>query len=166
MLSPGAQSGSPIAGAALHTTRAQSELEPAQDLSADGRESSRRRAPLMLVFTTRSCPYCARAKREYLVPMNRDPAYRDKVMLREIDARAALPLRDFAGVSTTHAQFARSYKVRIVPTLIVVDAGGSALAEPIVGLLGPDFYGAYLDHAIDEGLAALRARAGSPAPER
>jgi thioredoxin-related protein len=41
---------------------------------------------------------------------------------------------------TTHAEFARRYDVRTVPTVILVDGRGMALADPLVGLNDADFY--------------------------
>lgn len=152
----GASSGIPAAAAADAPLR--SELTLAQNLHADAEDANARRVPLLLVFTTRNCPYCARARRQYLGPISTEPAYRGKVIVREIDAGSSAALTDFTGHPASHAALARGYKVTRVPTLIVVDGEGKVLADPVIGLLGSDFYGAYIDNAIDQGIANLRAR--------
>ena len=78
---------------------------------------------------------------------------------REIEApNALIPLRDFDGTLTTHAEFARRYAIKIVPTVIVVDSHGKPLADPLVGLNVPEFSNLYLEQAIDAARVQLRAR--------
>jgi hypothetical protein len=42
--------------------------------------------------------------------------------------------------------------------VIVVGPDGNALSAPIVGLLTVDFYGAYLERALEEGVRSLPGR--------
>jgi thioredoxin-related protein len=121
----------------------------ADDLSVTARDARSRRVPIMLVFTEASCPYCARAKRDHLVPLQSSWRYGQKVILREIDVKREDRVVDFAGAQTTQAAFARRYEVRLVPTVIVVDHTGRRIGEAIVGLLIQDFYQFYLEQAID-----------------
>jgi len=138
---------------------AQNRLAYADDLAATAREASARRVPVMIVFTEASCPYCARAKRDYLVPLQSHGAFADKVLVREVDVASSRRLRDFDGRTTTHREYARRHQVRKVPTVMVMNARGEPLATPVVGLLAPDFYRLTLEHAIEEGLFKLRAAA-------
>ncbi len=147
---------------AFGVTRAQQPhppLEYAGDLAALGNLASVRGTPIMLVFTRPDCPYCARAKKDHLEPLRANPDYGAKVMLREIvTSNDVIALRDFDGTPTTHRDFARKHQVRMVPTVMVVDARGALLAEPIVGLNVPDFYNLYLEQAIDAARVQLSAR--------
>ena len=146
------------AGVAL--AQAFAPLEIADDLAAAGRLSAQRGAPIMLVFTLPDCPYCARARKDHLEPLRASPVYGAKVIIREIEAgNQRGSLRDFEGKATTHGDFARRYEVRHVPTVVVVDAQGKPLADPIVGLTLPDFYSLYLEQAIDRARLQLRTRA-------
>ncbi|MEJ2655267.1 MAG: hypothetical protein P8Z69_08205, partial [Acidihalobacter sp.] len=52
--------------------------------------------------------------------------------------------------------FARRYHVSFTPTVLLLDAKGRLLAKPLVGLTTEDFYGAFLDEAIDEAVARMR----------
>lgn len=134
----------------------------ADDLAATAVEAAKRQIPVMIVFTEASCPYCTRAKRDYLVPMQLQGPFADKMIVREVDVASERRLRDFAGRLTTHGEYAQSMKVRLVPTVLVLDTRGEPVADPIVGLLAPDFYQLYLDQAVEAGLLKLRA----PANER
>lgn len=150
-----------ILACSMGATFAQSPSAPLQyadDLAASGAMASSTRTPIMLVFTKPGCPFCVRAKKDHLEPLNADPAYTGKILLREIETpNEQIPLRGFDGAMTTHAEFARRYDVHIVPTVILVDGRGTALTDPLVGLNDADFYNLYLEQAIDAARLRLRA---------
>ena len=123
------------------------ELPPATDLAADATASRRDRVPILLFFDRDECPYCEQALREYLVPFSRDE-WAGKALFRQVGIDRRDALVDFAGAKTTHQALAERYGVFLSPTVLVVDATGERLAEPIVGLLTVDFYGAYVDNAL------------------
>ena len=130
----------------------------ADSLQAEAREAQKRKVPIMLLFTSPYCPYCERVKAEYLGPMVNDPAYRDKVIIRQIEAGSDWALIGFDGRKTTHGAYAASQKITLVPTIKVVDAQGRELAKPIVGFLTPDFYFGYIEDAMNEGLDKIRSK--------
>ena len=75
---------------------------------------------------------------------------------------ADTPLRDADGTMTTAKQWARAHNISVAPTVLFLDRNGRNLASPLRGLQ-PDFYGAYLEQAVDtararlaEGLAASK----------
>lgn len=131
-------------------------LVHAKSFQADARTAASRKIPVMVIFTSPGCHYCERVKREYLIPMHKDKAYRNKVLIREVTVGASTPLVDFDGTQTTEGAFAAAHKVFMVPTVKVLDLKGQDAAEPIVGLLTADYYFGYLEAAIDEGLGKLR----------
>ena len=140
------------------TASAASGLIQAKNFQADARTAAKRRVPIMVLFSSPGCPYCERVKDEYLVPMHQDPAYRSRVIFREVSIGSATPLTGFDGASTTEAAFAAAHKVFMVPTVMVFDTQGKATGEAIVGLLIPDFYFGYLEAAIDEGGRKVRGK--------
>ena len=131
-------------------------LRPADDLAATARVARTSGVPILLVFTETGCPYCARARNDYLLPLQASVNYGGKVVIREVDVHGAGTLRGFAGERITPAAFARRYQISKVPTVIVVDHDGKPLAQPVVGLLADDFYQSYLEHAIDAGHLKLK----------
>lgn len=144
---------------------AQSNVEVpwARDLAAEAHATQSKRQPLLVMFTSPGCSYCERVMQEFLLPMQRNPEYRNKLAMRQVNIGSSAQLRNFGGLATTHAQFAAQHKIKLVPTIKLFDASGRELAQPLVGLLTPDFYGGYLDQAIDEALARLRSGTRSAA---
>lgn len=126
------------------------------DLAANLKLAREQRVPVFVAFTLRECPYCKRARNEYWTPMHDSAEWRARALMVEIMLDGEQPLRDFAGNATTVREFAQRYKVRSVPTVIVFDTQGEPAAEPLVGLASADFYGAYLERVIEQGLAKVR----------
>jgi thioredoxin-related protein len=133
-------------------------LVAAQDFQADARTAAKRKVPILVVFTSPSCGYCDRVKREYLIPMHKDAAYRNRVIIRELSVDSALPMVDFDGTRTTQGAFASAHKVFMVPTVKVFDTRGNEVGDAIVGLLSPDYYFGYLESAIDTGMRQVRGK--------
>jgi thioredoxin-related protein len=130
-------------------------LPSAVDLNIDAGHQRANGVPIVLFFNRDGCPYCERALREYLGPMQGDPAYRAKAMFRQIEIDRRLPLVDFDGSRTTHRQFAIAHRIKLTPTLHFVDSRGNDLVPPIVGLPTLDFFQSYLDTAIDDSRKKL-----------
>lgn len=138
--------------------RAYAEPPPlTQDLAAAAQLARDKQVPLFVAFTLKQCPYCIRARREYWTPMNQSAEWRAKTLMVEVMLDGAPALRDFNGNATTVREFGKRFNIRSVPTVIVFDTQGTPAAEPVVGLASADFYGAYLERAVDEGLAKVRA---------
>jgi len=133
------------------------ELVFASDLTREAAISQTRRIPVLIMFTAPNCAYCERVKQEFLLPMQRNPEYANKVIFRQVDLHSQRKLVDFSGNETTYARFCRQHKIKLTPTIKLFDAAGNSLTEPLVGLSTPDFYGAYLDAALDEALGKIRS---------
>jgi len=138
--------------------RAASGLVHAKNFQLDARTAAQRQVPILVLFTSPGCPYCDRVKREYLVPMHKDPAYRTRAIIREVTVGDTTPLTGFDGATTTEGAFAAAHKVFMVPTVKVLDTHGNDAGEAIVGMLTPDYYFAYLEAAIDEGVRKVRSK--------
>lgn len=132
-----------------------------QDFTVEARAAQSRQLPILVLFMSPDCSYCERVLQEFLLPMQRNAEYRSKVIMRQIDVDSDGTLRDFSGAVTTHTAFAGRNKVHMVPIVKLFNAHGHELTAPLVGLTTPDFYGGYLDRAIDEALAKVRSE--SPA---
>jgi thioredoxin-related protein len=138
---------------------AAAEIRVAADLSADLAQARARGVPLLVLFSLADCGYCERVRREFLLPLQASPEWRERVILRQVDLNSAAALADFAGRRTTHGQFATEQQIRLAPTVKVFDPAGREAAEPLVGLLTPELYGLYLEHALEAGLARAQPAA-------
>lgn len=131
---------------------------PAVDLRAESTAAARAGTPLLVIFSRDDCKFCKAIKRDYLLPMSRQPRHRDRLVIREIRQDSEQALTGFSGQKTTHASFARSEKVKLVPVVAFYGPDGKPLAEPIVGARLPDFYQSYLDDGIDNATRKLQKK--------
>lgn len=132
-------------------------LPAVEDFAADARLMRDRRIPMLVLFSADGCGWCETARRTVLEPMAADPGNAARVLIRQIDIDRRVTIADFSGRPTTHRDFAQARKARLTPTLMVLDADGREVAESIVGVRLADFFGTYVERAVDTGLARIRA---------
>lgn len=132
-------------------------VSPAEDFAALGDRARNDDLPILLVVSQTDCPYCKLLKREILEPMLLSGDYTGRVLIRELFIDSHLPVRDFDGRDVTPDDLAGRYRARLTPTVLFLDHRGQELAEPLIGINTVEFYGYYLDAAID----AARARLGA-----
>lgn len=131
-------------------------LPAASDLRAASDQAAQSGAPLVLMFSRKDCKYCETVRRQYLIPLAEKSSWRTRVVVRQIDQDSEAPLIDFDGKLTTHASFAKSEKIRLVPVVAFYGPDGKRLADAIVGALLPDFYPSYLADALEKSSINLR----------
>ena len=107
--------------------------------------------PLVVMTTLPGCPFCDLVRNHYLLPMRRE----GKVQAVQLDVRGRSVLQDFKGHTTTPADVARVWKARFAPTVLFLGPQGEELAERLVGVAVPDFYGEYLDARLSEARRKL-----------
>jgi thioredoxin-related protein len=144
ILSSGTSIGSARAGVPLAT-----------DLQREGRQAEQACMPLLLEFSAKDCGYCTLLEEEILNPtlLNRD--YDRRVMMRKLMIDRFNKLRDFDGSPVRAAELADRYRVFVTPTLLFVDSQGKELAERMVGVTTLEFYGGYLDQALEVSRSRL-----------
>jgi thioredoxin-related protein len=125
------------------------EIPVLQDLRADGQTSQQKQLPIVVLFSATHCGYCSIIKEEFLRPMLISGDYTDKAMIRVIEIDSSDDLVDLNGQSISAEAFADRYDIYLTPTLAFFDAQGNELAPRIVGVTTVDYYGGYLDEAID-----------------
>ena len=141
---------------ALALGAAADDLPLAVDLRADARVARAERLPIVLFFYSRSCPFCREVEALYLQPMQKENLKSGRFLLRRVEIGEQQALIDFNGVKTDFRSFAQQQKVTLVPHLRFFGPQGERLAADLVGLGSRDFYGGYLEDAIEEARAKLR----------
>ena len=134
----------------------------ASDLQQDARTSHQTNLPILLIYTAKHCHYCDEVKAGVFNPIAADPAYRDRMLLREVRIDTDMRLVGFKGGATNHRSFATDRGITIVPTLEFLDGSGLQVSGPLVGVSIPDYYSAYVDNGIEQAIQNLRARRTSP----
>ncbi|MDH3219330.1 MAG: thioredoxin fold domain-containing protein [Gammaproteobacteria bacterium] len=110
---------------------------------------------LVLEFSSEYCGYCRRLEAQFLVPMQRNRDYDDKVLIRSVSLDNFETLVDFNGLSVATGEFASRYDVSLTPTLVFLNADGVEMSEKLVGIWSEDFYGGFIDNRIDEARGKL-----------
>jgi len=131
-------------------------LPVVKDFTFEAGDARQRQVPILVLFMSETCEYCETVLEDFLLPMQRDPEFKDKVILRQIESSSKDALIDFEGKTTTYSSFSSRHKVRGVPNVMLFDSNGQVLTY-IEGLLTVDFYYAFLVDAIDESLAKIKA---------
>ena len=109
--------------------------------------------PLVVMTTLPGCPYCDLVRNHYLLPM-RKAGQVQAVQLNTKDRSSNL--QGFKGDNTNPAEQARVWKARFAPTVLFLGPDGQELAERLVGVAVPDFYGEYLDARLKEARSKLK----------
>ncbi|MCP5279106.1 MAG: thioredoxin fold domain-containing protein [Thiobacillus sp.] len=128
----------------------------ARNLQKDGRLADRKNGVVLVMFSGEYCGYCEQVLNEFLIPMSRNPDYQNKLVMRRVDNTGFTTVKDFDGTVDDHRKFSSEQGIRMVPTVVLFDKNGRQLGKPLVGLTTVDYYGYYLDQAIDAALAKVR----------
>jgi hypothetical protein len=108
--------------------------------------------PLVVMTTLAGCPYCDLVRNHYLLPLRKE----GKVQAVQLDVRdRSSNLQGFKGEMSTPAEQARLWKARFAPTVLFLGPEGQELAERLVGVAVPEFYGEYLDARLTEARRKL-----------
>jgi thioredoxin-related protein len=105
--------------------------------------------PLVLLISLPSCVYCELVRRSYLMPLL--PEHGVQAFQLDVTNKST-PLIGFDSKPTTAASQAKAWKATFTPTVLFIGSQGEELAERLVGIAVPDFFGAFLE----QRLAAAR----------
>lgn len=108
--------------------------------------------PLVVMTTLPGCVYCDLVRNHHLLPMRKEGKVQ-AVQLNVTDRTSHL--QGFQSNSTTPAEQATVWKARFTPTVLFFGPDGKELAERLVGVAVPDFYGEYLDARLAEARRKL-----------
>ncbi|MEO8935611.1 MAG: thioredoxin fold domain-containing protein [Burkholderiaceae bacterium] len=131
------------------------ELTTASDFHSDSVGSKSLPRLVVVLFSLPDCSYCDAIRREQLVPLSRDSKLMDRLVVREVSIVGSHPLVAFDKSRTIESEFAKNAAVRFSPTVAFFGPDGVQVVPAIVGARLPDFYGAYLDEAIEKSLSKL-----------
>ncbi len=127
-------------------------LPAAGDLARDIAAAAARGQPLVVMVTLAGCPYCDVVRRHYLLPLLAE----GRVPVVQIDMRSQGEMRSPSGQPVREAVLARQWKVTMAPTVLFLGPSGAELAPRLRGY-SEDFYGGYLDSALEQSRARLAA---------
>ena len=127
------------------------------DFAAFARAARRRGLPIVLLVSRSDCSYCALLKDEVLNPMVKSREYDDLALLGELMLDAAEPLRWFQGEYEHRDDIGSRLGADLTPTLLFLAPDGTELVPRMRGVNTVEFFGFYLDRAIESARARLKA---------
>ena len=110
---------------------------------------------LLLLVSQPGCHYCELIKEEILQPMQVSGQYDTTTIIRVINIYAGESLKDFSGNHVDATAFAKRYDAWATPTLLFLDRNGNQIAEKMVGINTPEFYGYYVDKSLSTAQASI-----------
>lgn len=125
------------------------------DLRDEARVARADNLILVLEFSSDNCAYCRKLEDLFLLPMQRNAEYDEKILIRTVSLDSFETLVDFDGQSVSTAEFASRYQVSLTPTLLFLNAQGKEMSDKLVGIWSEDFYGGFIDSRIDEAREKL-----------
>jgi thioredoxin-related protein len=128
------------------------------DLQQDGLHASQRNIPLMIMFSQEDCAFCLKLTEEIINPMLISGDYTDRVLIRELMIDSGMDIIDFSGKPVNPRELFNRYRLFVTPSVLILDSSGKELAERQIGINTVDYYGYYLDQAIDKALVEIRNR--------
>ncbi|WP_309680781.1 hypothetical protein [Polaromonas sp.] len=132
-----------------------SRLPTPASLPQAARAAAAQGEPLLLLVSLPGCPYCELVRRNYLLPMRQQQGLH-AWQLSLSDRGSALT--GFDGNPTSPAAQISAWQAGFTPTLLFLGPQGQELAERLVGVAVPDFYGAYLQDRLVSARQAFSVR--------
>ncbi|MCP4485875.1 MAG: hypothetical protein GY820_00895 [Gammaproteobacteria bacterium] len=132
------------------------EIIEVEDFSQLAEQAAVEQKLIMLEVSASYCSFCLQLEEEIIKPMLRSGDYKANVLIRKFDIDSFSKSRDFNGSPISGASLAQRWNIKITPTLIFLNSQNQEVSERILGVNSLDYYGGYVDDAIDLGLTAIR----------
>jgi thioredoxin-related protein len=129
-------------------------LSPAKNFFADAQKVWTNQTPILIMFSIPNCSYCKTIKQEVIGPMSEMSEYKNKIIIRHIDANSFDTIRNFYNQKVSNNQFTSRLKVNFFPTVLLVNQYGNIL-EKMVGVVNEDYYWTDLDKLINSATSKL-----------
>ncbi|BBB23502.1 conserved hypothetical protein [Isorropodon fossajaponicum endosymbiont JTNG4] len=130
-------------------------LPLAKNLLEDAQLVRKNETPILIMFSIPNCPYCQKVKQEVIAPMNELDEYKNKVIIRHVNAGTLKDMKDFYNNDTNHGRFAFQNGINFYPTIFLMDNYGANLGK-IIGVPSMDYYWTELDKVIDKSITKLK----------
>jgi len=144
----------PLSGHHAHAQDAR--LQTVKDLESLGEQAKERELVILVMFSSDSCPFCEVMEESYLLPLLRNKAYKDKVLIRKIMVDNYETLLDFNGNRVEAEDFPRRYSAWVTPTLVFLNGDGEEVADKLVGVGTVGLFAGDIDNAIETATSRLQ----------
>ncbi len=129
-------------------------LPSAKNFFLDSQQVLEKKIPILIMFSIPDCEYCKKVKEDTIGPMAELKKYKDKVIIRHINANSFDEINDFYNKTVSQDEFAFTYAVDFFPTVVLVDNYGVVL-EKVLGIANEEWYWTDLDKLIDKSIIKI-----------
>ncbi len=129
---------------------------PRLDWSDVALKARLQQSPILVIFSADTCGYCVKLKREVIEPLSHESQGGQHLLIREFDINEGGKMTDFNGESIRSRQFKRRYGIFATPTLLILDAEGNPLSDPLVGYNSAQEYRELLNASLVDSFAELK----------
>ena len=127
------------------------------DFSFTGHDAKIKNIPIMVLFSSVHCDYCKFIKEEFLNPMIKSGDYLDKVVIKVVEDDEGDEVIDFNKETIGSGDFSDRYKIIFTPTIVFINSDGVEVTERIVGLGNVEYFGGFIDEAIDNAQTRINS---------
>jgi thioredoxin-related protein len=138
------------------------EIKELKDFAQTLAEARRDGKIILLEMSATYCGYCRTLEAEIIKPMLRSGDYEQNVMIRRLHIDGYYPMKDIDGKMSSPAEIANQLNIFVTPTLLFLDGNGREASKRIIGVNTLEFYGGYVDMALEEGLQTLGKHLRTP----
>ncbi len=110
---------------------------------------------IMLEMSASYCAYCKTLEEEIINPMLISGDY-NHVIIRRLHIDDYYKIAMSNNTKITPREYAAQKNVFVTPTLLFLNSRNEEVAERIIGINSIDYFGAYVDDAIDIGTLTLQ----------
>ena len=121
--------------------------------------AKQKKRPVVLMVDRSDCPYCRRVEGEFFSAIFASGQFDERAIFAKISIDSGETVISGTGEVIATQAFLAPYKASLTPTVLFIDGDKAELAEKIIGLTTPDYYGFYLERSINQAIA----RVNSPA---
>ena len=113
--------------------------------------------PVVLLIEQAVCPFCRTVEDEFFAAILAAGPLRRQALFGKISIDEGATIRDQNGRLVGTRDFLSDYQAGLTPTVLFLDHAKTQVADKIIGLLTPDFYGFYLEQGISAAIAAVNS---------
>ncbi len=129
------------------------EVKFIRDLQADLALAKAQKKPLLILYSQVDCRFCHNVRSQHLKHIALDS--KSPVIVREVMSGAGHSIAKGTNSETADA-FYKRMGIKFFPTVVLYDSQLKAVSEPLLGSDTSGFYGAYLDAAVEQAVAAVK----------
>lgn len=135
--------------AASQSNAEQLSIVAADNLQLDAARAKEKGMIVLVLVTLPTCSICEYVKEDVIEPMIKAGDFDDIAIVRELSLQD-YSIIDFDGSAVGANNFANRYSAEFAPIVLFLSSNGDQLHKPIIGMSSRDYYGFYLEEAVNK----------------